>query len=231
MYGGTPVPLFTYFITQAEQKFRTTFKLSNMKKAFSLLTFALALVAMSFTGNHPGGYKVGDKATDFNLKNVDGKMVSLEGIKKAKGYIVIFTCNACPYAKAYEDRIIALHNKYEPLGYPVVAINPNDKDVQPADSYDKMKVRAKEKKFPFAYLYDETQEIAKTYGATRTPHVYLLDKDRVVRYIGAIDDNSEEPDAVKEKYLENAVDALRNGQDVATKETKAVGCGIKWKKA
>ncbi len=202
-----------------------------MKKAISLLTLALALVAMSFTVNTSGGYKVGDTAIDFKLKNVEGKMVSLADMKDAKGYIVIFTCNACPYAKAYEDRIIELHNKYASLGYPVVAINPNDKDVQPADSYDKMKERAKEKKFPFNYLYDETQEIAKTYGATRTPHVYLLDKNRVVKYIGAIDDNSESASDVKEKYLENAIDALRNGKDVATKETKAVGCGIKWKKA
>lgn len=200
-----------------------------MKKALSFLSLALALAAMSFTGQSTG-YKIGDTARDFSLKNVDGKMVSLAGIKNAKGYIVVFTCNHCPYAKAYEDRIIALHNKYEPLGYPVVAINPNDKDVQPADSYDKMKERAKAKNFPFAYLYDETQEIAKTYGATRTPHVYLLDKDRVVRYIGAIDDNSEDPDAVKEKYLENAVDALRENKEVTVKETKAVGCSIKWRK-
>lgn len=210
-----------------------------MKKAFSLLrwrmvlpcAFALAFVAMSFSLENSGGYKVGDTAIDFNLKNVDGKMVSLAGIKDAKGYIVVFTCNACPYAKAYEDRIIALHNKYAPLGYPVVAINPNDKDVQPADSYEKMQERAKEKKIPYSYLYDETQEIAKTYGATRTPHVYLLDKNRVVKYIGAIDDNSEDASAAKEKYVENAVDALRDGKEISTKETKAIGCGIKWKKA
>lgn len=201
-----------------------------MKKALSFLTLALGFFAMSFAPANPG-YKVGDTAIDFNLKNVDGKMVSLAGIKDAKGYIVVFTCNACPYAKAYEDRVIALHNKYAPLGYPVVAINSNDKDVQPADSYDKMKERVKEKKISYSYLYDETQEIAKTYGATRTPHVYVLDKNRVVRYIGAIDDNSEEPDQAKEKYVENAVDALRNGKDVSVKETKAVGCGIKWKKA
>ena len=201
-----------------------------MKKTLSFFTLSLALIAMSFAPANPG-YKVGDTARDFNLKNVDGKMVSLAGINDAKGYIVVFTCNACPYAKAYEDRIIALHNKYAPLGYPVVAINPNDKDVQPADSYDKMKERAREKKIPYNYLYDETQEIAKTYGATRTPHVYLLDKNRVVRYIGAIDDNSESPTDVKEKYLESAVDALRNGQEITVKETKAVGCGIKWKKA
>lgn len=202
-----------------------------MKKVLSFLTIAAALVAWSFTTPVHDGYHIGDTARDFNLKNVDGKMVSLASMKKAKGYIVIFTCNHCPYAIAYEDRIIALHKKYEKMGYPVVAINPNDKDVSPSDSYADMKKRAKSKKFPFAYLYDETQEIARAYGATRTPHVYLLDKDRVVRYIGAIDDNHEEPEAVKERYLESAIDALRSGKDVATKETKAIGCTIKWKKS
>ena len=159
-----------------------------MKKAISFLSLALALAAMSFVLPNTG-YKVGDTARDFSLKNVDGKMVTMSGLKNAKGYIVVFTCNACPYAKAYEDRIIDLHKKYEALGYPVVAINSNDKDVQPADSYDKMKERAKSRQYPFVYLYDETQEIAKTYGATRTPHVFLLDQNRVVRYIGAIDDS------------------------------------------
>jgi peroxiredoxin len=143
----------------------------------------------------------------------------------------VFTCNHCPFAKAYEDRIIALHNKYAAKGYPVVAINPNDKDLEPSDSYENMQKRAKEKKYPFAYLYDETQEIARTYGAMRTPHVYLLDKSMTVRYIGAIDDNSEDASAVKEKYLENAVDALLAGKPVPTAETKAIGCGIKWKKS
>lgn len=201
-----------------------------MKKAIFPLLLVLAAISTAFAPVG-GGYTVGDTATDFNLKNVDGTMVSLAGIKDAKGYIVVFTCNHCPYAKAYEDRIIELHKKYAPLGYPVVAINPNDKDVQPADSFDKMVERANMKSYPFAYLYDETQEIARTYGATRTPHVFLLDDKRVVRYIGAIDDNSEEPSEVKEKYLESAIDALRAGKDVSVKETKAIGCSIKWKKA
>ncbi|MBK8192399.1 MAG: thioredoxin family protein [Lewinellaceae bacterium] len=201
-----------------------------MKKAIFPLLLVLAAISTAFAPVG-SGYTVGDTATDFNLKNVDGTMVSLAGIKDAKGYIVVFTCNHCPYAKAYEDRIIELHKKYAPLGYPVVAINPNDKDVQPADSFDKMVERANMKSYPFAYLYDETQEIARTYGATRTPHVYLLDAKRVVRYIGAIDDNSEEPSEVKEKYLESAIDALRAGKDVSVKETKAIGCSIKWKKA
>jgi peroxiredoxin len=202
-----------------------------MKKLFVLFAVAIAAVSMSFLPYPSNGYKVGDKARDFNLKNVDGKQVSLAGIKKAEGYIVVFTCNHCPFAKAYEDRIIALHNKYAAKGYPVVAINPNDKDLEPSDSYENMQKRAKEKKYPFAYLYDETQEIARTYGAMRTPHVYLLDKSMTVRYIGAIDDNSEDASAVKEKYLENAVDALLAGKPVPTAETKAIGCGIKWKKS
>ena len=191
-----------------------------------------AATSMSFsTEPVTSGYKVGDVAQDFNLKNVNGKLVSLSGIKNAKGYIVVFTCNHCPYAQAYEQRIIDLHKKYAAKGYPVVAISSNDKDIVPADSFENMKKLAKKKKYPFSYLYDESQEVAKAFGATRTPHVYVLDKDRKVRYIGAIDDNSEVPTQVKEKYVENAVDALLNGQDVAVKETKAIGCGIKWKKS
>lgn len=202
-----------------------------MKRIPALLFICATLLAWSFTFPPHQGYHVGDTARDFKLKNVDGKMYSLSGIETTKGYIVVFTCNNCPYAVAYQDRLIELHNRYAPLGYPVVAINPNDKEVSPNDSFELMQKRAKEKSYPFAYLYDETQEIARTYGATRTPHVYLLDQNRVVRYIGAIDDNHEEPEAVKEKYLENAINALRNSQDITVKETKAIGCTIKWKKS
>ncbi len=179
------------------------------------------------------GYKIGNTARDFKLKNVDGKTVSLADYKKAKGYIVIFTCNHCPYAKAYEQRIIDLHKKFEPLGYPVVAINPNDPQRQPEDSYENMQKLAKEKSYPFVYLFDETQEIAKAYGATRTPHVYLLQKTKngyEVKYIGAIDDNSEDATAVKEKYVETAINSLNNNQEIAVTQTKAIGCTIKWKK-
>ncbi|MDX2133307.1 MAG: thioredoxin family protein [Saprospiraceae bacterium] len=197
-----------------------------MKKLTLLLlaTFLTAACALA----QGTGYKVGDVARDFTLKGVDGNMYSLEG-EIIEGFIVIFTCNHCPYAIAYEDRIIELNKKYASLGYPVIAINPNDPVKQPDDSYEKMQVRAREKGFNFLYLYDETQEIAKAYGATRTPHVYLLDKNRVVRYIGAIDDNHEDATAVKEKYLENAINDLRNGKAVAVPQTKAIGCTIKWK--
>jgi peroxiredoxin len=205
-------------------------KLSLFLPAMVVLAAVFALSFSSET-TAPGGYKIGDTAQDFNLKNVNGKNVSLAGIKNAKGYIVVFTCNECPYAKAYEQRIIELHQKYAPLGFSVVAINANDKNVVPGDSFDHMKKLSKKKKYPFPYLHDETQEVAKAFGATRTPHVYVLDKDRVVRYIGAIDDNSEEPSMVKEQYVGSAVDALLGGKEVSVKETKAIGCGIKWKKS
>ena len=176
------------------------------------------------------GYHVGDIATDFSLKNVNNKKVSLADYKDAKGFIVIFTCNHCPYAKAYEDRIIALDKRYKKLGYPVIAINPNNPAVQPADSFDLMQERAKEKGFTFPYLFDEGQKIYPQYGATKTPHVYILEKTKagnVVRYIGAIDDNYSDETAVKTKYVENAVDALLKNQEVPVKTTKAIGCSIK----
>ncbi|MDB5227360.1 MAG: thiol-disulfide isomerase or thioredoxin [Bacteroidota bacterium] len=178
------------------------------------------------------GYKPGSTATDFKLKNVDGKTISLSDYQAAKGFIVTFTCNHCPYAVAYEDRIIALDKKYADKGYPVIAINPNSVAKVPEDSYANMQDRAKSKSFPFPYLYDETQEIAKIYGAMKTPHVYVLKKEGKklsVKYIGAIDDNYEDVSAVKEKYVEEAVDALLANKPVKTTSTKAIGCSIKWK--
>jgi glutathione peroxidase-family protein len=204
-----------------------------MKKALTSFLIAAFAITTAFTTTDNVGYAVGDKAADFKLKNVDGKMVSLADYKNVKGYIVVFTCNHCPFAQAYEQRIIDIHKQYAPKGFPVVAINPNDKDRAPEDSYENMVARSKDKKYPFAYLYDETQAIARTYGAARTPHVYLLTKTKEgnkVAYIGAIDDNSEEPTEVKEKYLANAIDALLAGKPVAKNSTKAIGCTIKWKK-
>jgi len=191
----------------------------------------LAFVAIcAFTVPAGGGYKIGDVATDFKLKNVDGKMVSLKDYGKAKGFIVIFTCNHCPFAKAYEDRIIALDKKYSGKGYPVIAINPNNPAKAKDDSYELMQVRAKEKGFTFPYLFDDGQKIYPQYGATKTPHIYILQKTEngnVVKYIGAIDDNYEDESAVKQKYVENAVDALLKGKEIEVKETKAIGCTIK----
>lgn len=180
------------------------------------------------------GYKVGDYATDFSLKNVDGKQVSLADYKDAKGFIVIFTCNHCPYAQAYESRIMDLDEKYAPKGYPVIAINPNDPSLQPEDSYEEMVKRAAAKNYTFPYLLDEKQEIYPQYGAAKTPHVYILQKenmDYAVKYIGAIDDNHEKEDQVRVKYAANALDALLAGKPIAQNKTVAIGCTIKDKRS
>ncbi|MBD2716596.1 thioredoxin family protein [Microvirga sp. STR05] len=205
-----------------------------MKKLLSLLALCLLALSSFVLRTASPGYQVGDKAVDFKLKNVDGKLVSLADNKAAKGYIVVFTCNTCPYAKAYEQRIMDLNTKYAPQGYSVVAINPNDPAVVPGDAFAEMQKRAKEKKYAFPYLQDESQEIAKQYGATRTPHLYVLSRkgaDFVVSYIGAIDDNSEDAKLVKTKYLENAMTDIMAGKPATVNSTKAIGCTIKWKKA
>lgn len=180
--------------------------------------------------NQIGGYKVGDTASDFKLKNIDGKMVSLSDFPEAKGYIVIFTCNSCPYAVMYEDRIIELNKSYASKGYPVIAINPNDADIKPDDSFQGMQQRAKDKGFDFPYIYDEKQEIFQVYGATKTPHVFLLNNKKVVEYIGAIDDNAQDAANVSKKYLEDAIAALEKGEKPNPSSTRAIGCSIKYKK-
>ena len=193
---------------------------------------AIILRTLMFLMGLGDGLKVGDQAMDFKLKNIDGQMVSLAGNSQAKGYILIFTCNTCPYSVAYEDRIIELNQKYASQGYPVVAVQPNDTQRSPGDSFDKMKQRAKEKGFDFPYLIDETQEVTRTYGATNTPHVYVLDRTSkdsfIIKYIGAIDNNSRDASAADKHYVEDAVDNLIKGNPVETDKTKAIGCTIKW---
>lgn len=175
------------------------------------------------------GLNVGDVAPDFSLKNIDDTMVSLADYDAVNGYIVVFTCNHCPFAIMYEDRLNALHAKYAPMGYPIIAINPNDPEVKPEDSFEKMKERAKDRKFEFAYLVDDKQEVYPVYGATKTPHVYLLDGNRVVQYIGAIDDSARDEHAVTEKFLENAISSIHHGVKPNPAVTKAIGCSIKVK--
>ncbi len=207
-----------------------------MKKALKVSLSMLACLLMVWFSlpTLAQGYNVGDKATDFKLKNVDGSTVSMKDNQAAKGYIVAFTCNTCPFSVKYEDRLIALHKKYAPQGYPVLAINPNDPVKQPDDSFDKMKERAREKGFPFAYAMDETQQIAKAYGAARTPHIYIVRKvkdEYVVEYIGAIDDNSNDATKVQRRYVEEAMSEILAGKKVSNNNTKAIGCTIKWRDA
>ncbi|MFN3530191.1 MAG: thioredoxin family protein [Bacteroidia bacterium] len=193
----------------------------------------LAVTALFISTLTFAQYKTGDQARDFKLKNIDGKKVSLSDFKEARGFIVIFTCNHCPWSQAYEQRIIELDKKYKPMGYPVIAINPNDPEIQPEDSFEEMKKRAKKFGYTFPYLVDDTQDVARDYGASRTPHVYILNKEEgklMVRYIGAIDDNTEFPEKVSKRYAEEALYDLSEGLHVRNGNTKAVGCTIKWKK-
>jgi peroxiredoxin len=202
-----------------------------MKTLKLLAVVVLACTLSAFTIKTEGkGYEIGDIATDFSLENIDGNMVSLADFKDAKGFIVVFTCNTCPYAVAYEDRVEALNKKYADKGYPVIAIMPNNTDVKPGDSMEAMKARAKAKGFTFPYLMDKGQKVYPRYGATKTPHVYILEKTKKgneVKYIGAIDDNYKDASAVNDKYVENAVDALLQGKEVEVNRTRAIGCSIK----
>jgi peroxiredoxin len=198
-----------------------------MKKA--ILTTALALAGLLMVS---AGLKPGDKAPDFTLKNVDGTEVSLSDFSDQKGVIVVFTCNPCPFAKAYEKRIMQLDQKYASQGFPVVAINPNDDVISPDDTYEKMKERAGDKGYSFPYLKDVTQEVYKAYGASRTPHIYLLEKKGAafrVAYIGAIDDNAMDASGVTRRYLEDAIAAVKAGSTPSPATTKAIGCTIKTK--
>ncbi|MDX5586290.1 MAG: thioredoxin family protein [Aureibaculum sp.] len=207
-----------------------------MKKSKSFLLLIVIATIYAFTSvdsyeiETSNGYKIGDVATDFKLKNIDDTFVSLSDFPKAKGFIIIFTCNTCPVSKRNEARILALDKKYKGLGYPVIAINPNNPAVQPGDSFELMKVRSKEKGYTFPYLFDDGQKIYPQYGASATPHAYVLQKEKeglIVKYIGGIDDSSRNESGVKTKFVENAVDALLDGKPIEVTKTRAIGCSIK----
>ena len=179
-----------------------------------------------------GGYQVGDAVASFRLKNTDGNMVSLNDLNNAKGVIIIFTSNHCPFARAYEDRIIALNNKFASQGYPVIAINPSDPGTHQDDTFEKMKERAAAKSYGYPYLVDESQQVAKAFGAGRTPQVFILQKNGgkfTVRYMGMIDDNPQDPGGVTKFYADEAISNLLTGKPVVTTTTKPIGCAIKWK--
>ncbi len=193
------------------------------------LLLTTALLSARFVAD---GYQVGDVVRDFKLKNVDGRLISLADQKAAKGYILAFTCNTCPVAKAYEDRIVALNEQFAAKGFPLIAIQSNDADRSPGDSYTAMQQRAKAKRYAFPYLYDETQTVAHAFGATNTPHMFVVKRDGEqyrVAYIGAVDNNQRDPSAATKHYVADAVNELLAGKPVTTSSAKAIGCGIKWK--
>ncbi|MBF4505410.1 thioredoxin family protein [Flavobacterium sp. JLP] len=200
-----------------------------MKKIILLLVLAFsAFISQAQNAT----LKAGDPAPDFKLKNVDGKEISFASYPKAKGFIVVFTCNTCPYAVAYEQRIIELDKKFRSQGYPVIAINPNDPEASKADSFDKMQDLAKEKKYPFPYLYDAGQKVTDQYGAKHTPHLFIVSKTakgNVIEYVGAIDNDPEGTKAEKTKYAEEAIAALQSNKKPAVTQTKEIGCTVKRK--
>ena len=166
---------------------------------------------------------------DVKMKNVDGKEIDLAEVKKPAGTLVIFTCNHCPFAKMWETRIVELGNTYQEKGIGVVAINANDPKVAPDDSFDSMQQRAKDRGMQFPYVVDATSGVARAFGATRTPEAFLFDKNGKLVYHGAIDDNGEDQAKVEQAYLKLALDAVMGGLDVTVKETKSIGCTIKFR--
>lgn len=203
------------------------------------------LFALFFTINataqkkkNPETLQPGSKAIDFNLKGIDGEMYSLSSFDDAKLLVIIFSAPHCPTAQAYEDRIIDIQNKYKNKGVQLVMINPNSPDAvcleekgytDLGDSYEEMQIRAKDKGYNFPFLYDgETEETSIKYGPVATPHAYVFDADRILRYVGRIDD-SEQIGTAKQHDLINAIDAVLVGKEIEPKQTKVFGCSIKWK--
>ena len=201
-----------------------------MKTILTCCLLAAGLIGLAQSGN----LKPGTIAPDFNLKNVTGETVSFASFKEAKGYILVFTCNTCPVARKYEQRVIALNAKYAPMGYPVIAINTNDPDVSPGDSCGAMVEKAKTNKFNFPYLFDEGQKATTAYGARNTPTIFLVKHSKdgnIIVYTGAIDNDPEEDSTDRINYVQQAVMAVQEGKDPAVASTKAIGCSVKRKKS
>lgn len=172
---------------------------------------------------------IGEQIIPFRLIGTDDQQHAAADYRDRKALVIIFSCNHCPYVRAWEDRMIAIQHDYASRSVQLLAINANDAKKYPDDSLPKMQQRAEEKGFPFPYLFDETQEVARAYGAERTPEVFLFDEQGVLRYHGAIDDNFEQPEAVQQPYLRAALDAILAGQQPPIASTPPVGCTIKWK--
>ena len=171
---------------------------------------------------------LGEKAPSFkNLLGADGERYSIASFNDKRVLTVVFSCNHCPYAKAYEERMVSIQRDYASRGVQLIAINSNDDKSYPEDSYPEMVKRAKEKGFNFPYLRDEDQIVVGEYGAVCTPHVFAFDKARFLRYRGRIDD-SRDPSSVRSHDLRNALDDLLAGRDVRVPDTRPFGCSIKW---
>ncbi|GAB3503110.1 thioredoxin family protein [Spirosoma knui] len=178
------------------------------------------------------GYTLGDVVADFRVKNIDDRVLSLADYRSQKGIIVVFTSNHCPFSKAYEDRLLAIDRKFAPQGYPVLAIMSNDPTAYKDDSFENMKAQARQKGYSYAYALDETQAVARAFGASRTPQVYVLKQTNnqfVLEYVGSIDDSPQDAAGVQRRYVDDAVSSLLAGRPVSSPISKPIGCAIKWK--
>jgi peroxiredoxin len=175
------------------------------------------------------GIPLDTRMIDFALKGVDGRAYSLDSFADKKAVVVVFSCNHCPYVQAYENRMVQIQSDYHGKGATLVAINSNDETGYPEDSFLNMVSRAEEKGFNFPYLRDESQEIARLYGALCTPHCFAFDSNRILQYKGRIDDNWRNPNEVKTHDLRNALDAILTNRTPPVRETRPYGCSIKWK--
>ncbi len=173
--------------------------------------------------------EIGEQAPDFSLPGVDGKTWTLSDFDDAKLLIVVFSCNHCPFVVGSEDRMNALYADYRPKGVAMIAINSNEEENHPTDSFDHMVQRAKDKGFGFPYVRDESQQVAKAYGALRTPQFYVFDDDRKLRYTGRMDDNPRQGGSETTHELRDALDALLAGQEPPATLTNPIGCNVKWK--
>ena len=202
-----------------------------MNRTLRIALSAAALLLAVAPAARADGIALGDAApmTDVKLRNVDGKETSIAAVRGAKGTLVVFSCNACPWAKAWESRIAELGNSYSKKGIGVIVINSNDPAVNAEDGFDVMIQRAKERKMTYAYAVDGTSEVARAFGATRTPEAFLFDRDGKLVYHGAVDDNAKEPQKVEKRWLKDALDAALAGKAAPVAETKALGCSIKFR--
>ncbi|HLE97406.1 MAG TPA: thioredoxin family protein [Candidatus Thermoplasmatota archaeon] len=180
-----------------------------------------------------GGYalKLDATAPAFDLPGTDGRRHRLDDARDAKALVVAFWCNHCPYVRAWERRFVAWARAATAAqGVAAFAISANDVKQYPQDGFDEMAVRAKEQDYSFPYLYDETQDVARAYGAQVTPHFFVFDARRHLVYQGRFDDNKDVPSAVQQRFVPTAVDAILGGRPILTKETAALGCSVKWKR-
>ena len=208
-------------------------KLARTATLIAIGLFTLAAAGGARAGESTGGLALGTKVpaavAKTKMKNVDGKMLSLAEVTGKAGTLVIFTCNHCPFARDWEQRIVELGNSYAAKGIGVILVNANDPAMHADDGFEEMQAHAKSRGMKVPYVVDDTSGVARAFGASVTPEAFLFDKAGKLAYHGTIDDNRQEPDKVKTRYLKDALDAVVAGKKPAVPETKGLGCGIKFR--